>query len=100
MKRVLSDDAFGALRHIAENPIPVDNLGFYDDTTLHALFQHHEIAAVYDAKRKGYFIRVTGEGAEILGRYENARIPERMHAAPVTDRTAAHLPKIVQSKVG
>ena len=85
----MSKRAFGALRTIAAEPIPVDDLGLYNDTTLNQLFQRHEIAVV--RKHNTNYIALTKAGSLALGEYTNAHIPERKWAGPVTDRTAAYL---------
>ena len=95
----MSKRAFAALRTIAAEPIPVDDLGHYNDTTLNPLFQRHEIA-VTRGKNGTAFVSITKAGTASLGEYINGHIPERQHAGPVTDRTAAYLRIIRMRKAG
>ena len=98
----MSKRAFGALRTIAAEPIPADDIGLYNDTTLYPLFERHEIAVT--RKNGSAYISLTKEGTAALSEYTNARIPERKYGKgekmrPVTRRTSAYLRIIRLRKV-
>lgn len=95
----MSKRAFGALRTIAAEPIPVDDIGLYNDTTLFPLFARHEIAVV--RKNGSSYVMLTKAGTAALGEYTNAHIPERVNPErPVTDRTSAYLRMIRLRRAG
>lgn len=95
----MSKRAFGALRTIAAEPIPLDDIGLYNDTTLYPLFARHEIAVV--RKNGGSYVALTKAGTAALGEYTNAHIPERTRPdMPPTDRTSAYLRIIRLRKAG
>lgn len=85
----MSKYAYGALRDIAREPIPWDDCGHYNDTTLNPLFERHEIEVV--RRNGGNYIALTKKGVAAMSEYTQAHIPERKNPGPVTRRTAAYL---------